>query len=207
MTLYAGLPYKDRLGNDIYPDFRNMLRLEAVFHDAALSGHEKMLSALLLLYGKDNVPANTEAALGEFLWFYYRGKEPETPAGKVPVLFDFEEDADYIAGSFLSAYRLDLTDPRLHIHWWRFMSLFIALPGDTPMMQRMGDRNIDTSRMKGETRRYYEERKKAVALKSPKFRQGVTPEERRIAKQNRLDELYAEAERKLRERVEGGERE
>lgn len=197
MNLYLGLPYKDRLGNDIYPDFRNMMRLEQVIENPDMGEWEKSLACLLLLYGND-IPQDTEAAYGELVWFYNRGEVPEKSKSRILKLYDFGEDAAYITGAFLDAYRLDLTD--MHVHWWQFMSLFIALPEGTQMMQRMCDRNLDTSKMKGEQRRYYEERKKAVALKSVKRLQGGTLEERRIAKQKHLDELYAEAERVLKEK-------
>lgn len=198
MSLFTGLPYKDRLGNDIYPDFRNMIRMEDVAKDQQYSEAERAIGVLQLLYGS-NIPDDIEAAYGELLWFYFRGEIPEKPKGKIVKFYDFTEDGPYMAGSFLDAYNLDLTDLDVHIHWWKFMPLFIALPDGTSMMKRMCDRNIDTSKMKGETKRYYEERKKAVAFKSAKVQKSATPEERRIAKQRNLDSLYAEAERRLKE--------
>lgn len=199
MNLYTGLPYKDRLGNAIYPDYRNMLRIEQILGDPQQHEFVKSLVCLKLFYG-NNVPEDIEAAFKELLWFYYRGEEPEKPKGRMNQLFDFEEDAPFIASAFLDAYHIDILDIDRHIHWWQFMSLFIALPEDTQMMRRMCDRNLDTSKMKGEQRKYYDERKKAVALKKAKKQLGGTLEERRQAKQDRLDELYAEAERKLSEK-------
>lgn len=196
MSLFSGLPYKDRLGNDIYPDFRNMIRLEAVIDDPDLNELERSVGCLMLLYG-ENIPDDIEAAYGELLWFYYRGEPPAKPTGRIKRVFDFSEDSAYIIGSFLAAYGLDLTDDSLHVHWWRFMSLFIALPDEATMMKRMCDRNVDTSKMKGEQRRYWETRQKAIALKSSPKLQSVSPEARRIEKQKRLDELYAEAEKEL----------
>lgn len=199
MSLFAGLPYQDRLGNDIYTDFRNMLRLEPVLDDPELSESEKAVACLLLLYGED-IPEDFEAAYGELIWFYHRGQTPEKPKGRITKLFDFEEDSAYIVGSFLAEYRIDLTNADFYLHWWQFMTLFVALPDNTTMVKRMCDRNIDTSKMKGEQRRYYEERKKAVALKSARPRPGASPRERGLAQQKRLDELYAQAERELAER-------
>lgn len=153
---------------------------------------------LQLFYGED-IPKDIEAAAKELLWFYYRGEEPEPAKGKITRLFDFEEDAPFIMAAFHSSYDIDLTDEDAHIHWWQFMALFIALPENTQMMKRMCDRNLDTSKMKGEQRRYYDARKQAVALKSVKRQMGGTLEERKQAKQQRLDDLYAEAKRKLTE--------
>ena len=200
MSLFAGLPYKDRLGNDIFTDFRNMLRLEAVLDDPDLDETGKVMNCLVLLYG-ENIPEDVVAAHDELLWFYYRGQTPEKPKRRIKKLFDFEEDATYIVGAFLSEYRLDLTDEEVYLHWWQFMTLFIALPDDTPMMKRMCDRNVDLSKLKGEMRRYYEERQKAVALKAAKKAMTGTYEERREAGRARIKALYAEAERALAEKT------
>ena len=199
MSLYGGLPYKDRLDNDIYTDFRNMQRLEEILDDPDYTELEKMLGSLVLFYGED-IPNDLEAAYGELLWFYYRGEEPEKPKKRIEKLFDFQEDAAYFAGSFLSAYGIDLTDEDTYINWWRFMALLLSLPDSTTLMKRMCDRNVDTSKMKGEMRKHYEERKNAVALKSVKRRRSASPEERKREKQKRLDELYAQAEREQAER-------
>lgn len=199
MNLYSGLPYKDRLGNDIYPDYRNMLRFEQVLASADMTELEKSLACLKLFYG-DDIPDSPEAGFKELLWFYYRGEELEKPKGRINQLFDFEEDAPYMISAYRSAYGIDLTDESLHVHWWMFMSLFIALPEETQMMKRMCDRNLDTSKMKGEMRQYYEARKKAAALKGKRQQIGGTLAERKQAKQDRLDALYAEAERNLAKR-------
>lgn len=198
MSLFSGLPYKDRLGNDIYPDFRNMMRLEMVLESEDMDEVEKTLASLTLLYGP-NIPEDIEAAYGELLWFYSQGKLPEKPKGRITRLYDFDEDSPFVLAAFHASYNIDLANEELHLHWWQFMSLFIALPEETQMMKRMCDRNIDTTKLKGEMRKYYEERKRAVALKSVKRHQGTTIEERRLAQQKRLDELYAQAERELAE--------
>lgn len=175
-----------------------MLRIEKVLGDPQHPEFLKVVVCLKLFYG-DTFPEDTEAAFNELLWFYYRGETPEKPKARIVPLFDFDEDAPYIASAFLDSYYMDILDVDQHIHWWQFMALFIALPESTQMMQRMCDRSLDTSKMKGEQRKYYEARKKAVALKTVKKQQGGTLEERKQAKQQRLDELYAEAQRKQAE--------
>ena len=194
MSLLTGLPYKDRLGNDIYPDFRNMLQIERIAENPNMDGIEKTIASLKMFYG-DDIPGDTTAAFMELLWFYYRGEDMPKGRKKIVRLFDFDEDSPYIIAAFLSSYAVDLTNADYHLHWWQFMNLFVALPDDTQMMKRMCDRNLDTSKMKGEQRRYYEARKKAVALKGKRKPQGETLQERREARQRRLDELYAEAQR------------
>lgn len=193
IPIYEGLPYHDRFGTPIYPDFRNMLRVESILKDESIGNTEKTFACLSLLYG--SIPKNLDVAFNELLWFLFCGEEPRK-AGKgksnTPI-YDYFEDAPYIFAGFLSSYGIDLSNKDTHLHWWAFMALFIALPENTQMMRIMCDRNVDTSKMKGETKRYYEARKKAVALKPVKRKSYGTLEERKKARQDRLDELYAEA--------------
>lgn len=166
----GGLPECDRLGNALLPSFRNMIRLEDVFYDEELSGGQKILFALELLYGPESMPEDMEAAVGELVWFYHCGEEPDgksaAKAASSERAYDFEEDAAYIYAGFRSAYGIDLADEDLFLHWWEFMALFISLPEDTKMAQRMFYRTVDTKGMGKEQRRHYAELKKTVALKS-----------------------------------------
>lgn len=203
LTLCGGLPYHDRKGRPIYPDFRNMLRLEEILEDADLSNAEATIAGLSLLYGE--IPSDIKGAVDELQWFYFCGDLPSAGRrGKGSRIYDFREDAPYLFSAFLSAYGINLLQESMHLHWWAFMALFVSLPENTQMMRIMCDRNMDTSKLKGETKRYYEERKKAVALKPKRFSsERMTLEERRQARQNRLDELYAEAERAKKEQKGG----
>ena len=67
---------------------------------------------------------------------------------------------------FQRFYGLDITDPSLHIHWWRFVALFDGLPGDTSQtMQAVGVRARDLSDCGSrEGRQLLHAQKKAVAL-------------------------------------------
>lgn len=163
-----GLPFKDRYGNDIYTDFRNMLRLEILFDENIDDGF-KIYFAVKLLYGNE-LPGqlNYTQALRELMWFYRCGKEEknykEGNVNKSVRIYDFEQDSDYIYAAFLSTYGIDLCDEDTHLHWWKFMAMFMSLPEDTQMSKRMYYRNIDTSKMKGSQKKEYERLKKAVAL-------------------------------------------
>lgn len=195
----GGLPRQDRLGNPIHAGFHNMMRWEAILHDPGVDGMRRLTAGISLLYG-DNAPP-IMAAAGELAWFYNGGKtreENKGRGGKKPQrLYDFEEDAGYLYAAFLSAYGVDLTDESRFLHWWQFLALFSALPEDTQMYRRMMYRGMDTSKMKGEEKKFYESQKKAVALKNT----AVTGKSlREIENMNRekVQRRFEEAEKALR---------
>ena len=102
--------------------------------------------------------------------FYRRGEPVPKRAGKRrrpgPRVFDWEADAGRLVADFQRFYGLDITDPSLHIHWWRFVALFDGLPGDTSQtMQAVGVRARDLSDCGSrEGRQLLHAQKKAVAL-------------------------------------------
>lgn len=175
IDVLSELPTVDRLGHPIYPDYRNMLRLEKLLHEdeKEMPPGLSTLCALQLLYGSD-IPNDIDAAISELMWFYMGGVEEDTPANgltKEPI-FDFEEDAPFIHAGFLSSYNIRLADTSVRMHWWEFLALFIALPANTRIVERMCDRAVDTSKLKGEAKREAEKRKQALRIK--KKRKKVT---------------------------------
>lgn len=168
-----GLPGCDRLGNEIYTDFRGMLKMQEVFENPGMEQSTKWVMALTLLYGEqwEKIEHSLQDLAQELSWFYSAGDEEaqeerlEGEANFGKRLYDFVEDEDYIIGGFEQVYGIDLTSEELELHWWRFMALFKSLPESTEMMNRMKIRGTDTSHMKGEEKRHYEKIKAAVALK------------------------------------------
>ena len=165
--LTSGLPYEDRLGNEVHADFRGILRMQEIFGDSEFNSTQKWASALYLLYG-DAAPPDLNAAIEEIMWFV-SGGETESDGesdskGKKDKKYDFVFDEDYIIGGFQQAYGVDLTDDELTLHWWRFLALFKSLPDNTEMANRIRLRGTDTGKMKGEEKRRMDEAKRAVAL-------------------------------------------
>lgn len=163
----GGLPDTDRQGNAILTSFRNMIRLESLMYDPEYSDIERPAYALRLLYGK-NIPRDADDPMGELLWFYHCGELPEDRGGagaSKPRLYDFEIDHQYIYAGFRQAYSMDISiRTGLKLHWWEFMALFVSLPENTAMGQRMHYRGADTSEMEGKQKAHYESRRKALAL-------------------------------------------
>ena len=203
-----GLPYTDRYGNDIYTDFRNMLRLEKLF-DEEMDDSFKIYLSVKLLYGNELPQSlNYGQAAQELMWFYRCGKsevskEENNGSGKNARIYDFEQDADYIYAAFLGAYNIDLTDEFLNLHWWKFMALFTALPEDTQMSKRMYYRSIDTSKMKGNQKKEYERLKKVVALKKKQniLLKTMTAEELETRTRQRIVQRFAQAQKEAEKKV------
>lgn len=64
---------------------------------------------------------------------------PRDDGGRGERTLDYWMDQDYIAGSFLHAYGIDLT--RQDIHWHLFLALVRSLPEGTKMREVMGYRS------------------------------------------------------------------
>ena len=112
--------------------FRSWLRFSKVLQDTRLCDPSVLLAP----------PPRGEDWRPEALRFLT--ERPSTPRGgrgRGARVYDFEEDADYIVGSFQQAYGIDLTDPGLEMHWHRFMALVRSLPRDTKLAEIIGYRS------------------------------------------------------------------
>lgn len=68
---------------------------------------------------------------------------PRPKIGQQKILFDFEEDGEYIYASFMQAYGIDLIDQQGKLPWNRFMALFQGLPSGTKIKEIMRIRDMD----------------------------------------------------------------
>ena len=194
--LTAQLPYEDRHGNEIYTDFRNMLRIWEIFGNPEYNPAEQWVRAMTRMYGNIEELETPHDLLADELHWFFAGGDLEESTGrgrsKAP-LYDFDEDADYFVGAFYQVYGIDLTSEDTQLHWWLFLALFRSLPEDTQLTKRIYYRGVDTSKMKGDMKREYEQMKKDVALKRKKKsinRPTQSLRERLLARQ---EEIKAEA--------------
>lgn len=193
----AGLPYTDRLGNEIYTDFRNMLRVDELFCGDEQSN--TAFYALQLLYGDfEGVTGDAAALISELEWFYSGGRETAEGGGKKhEELIDFEADANYIYADFLTAYGIDLINDDTSLHWWQFLALLGALPEDASMSKRMYYRSVDLSKLKGEEKKRIARIKKEIAIrKKHKPTLAVTADEKAARYKERMQRRVAEAQGK-----------
>lgn len=151
-------------GKPVRASFRNMIKVELLFQNEQYTESEKLMYALNLLYRE--MPDDVGAAIDGLMWFYTCG-EQHNPAGKGGAggrAYDFEQDARLIYAAFATAYgmRLESID---FLHWWEFISLFTALPPETPMARIIGYRTADLSEMNQYEREFYQKMRQKYSLK------------------------------------------
>jgi len=156
-------------GKRIKSDFRNMVLFELMMQDPTVPTDCKIPFAIDLLYAE---PVETvESGVDGLLWFYSCGGPPEknesggVNTGKLERAYDFEQDAAYIYAAFLSVYNIDLNEID-YLHWWKFRAMFNALPDNCKISQIMSYRLIDTSKMNGQEKRFYERMKRLYKIKT-----------------------------------------
>lgn len=161
LLLENGLP-EEIDGRPIFPDFRNMIRLEQLLKDEAIPEPMKLLCGLRQLFA--DVPDDTEYAVRKLLWFYGRGRDANAGqtrknARSAQRAYDFDEDDALIYASFRMAYNIRLTEVSF-LHWWEFSALLQSLPDTTPMGRVMYLRTVelDTIRDKEQRKRIAEQK-------------------------------------------------
>lgn len=132
--LTDGLPEAVEIGGVEYrlnTDFRTALRAVLAFEDSELTGYEKQLVMLRLLYKE--IPPDTQRACELAVRFLNCGEAADgAAAGDGERLYSFTHDARYI---YAAVDRV--LGGRLHqggaVHWWEFVTAFLELPEDCMM--------------------------------------------------------------------------
>lgn len=149
----------------INTDYRYVFMFEQVMRDNTITDEEKTRTILELFYGEQYIVDFNEA-VDQILWFHRCGKEivkRKDDEQKAEIIYDFEEDADYIYSSFLECYGIDLTEVRMH--WWKFKALFNGLSEETMMKKIMHYRSvIISSDMSDSQKKFYKKMKSTFAL-------------------------------------------
>lgn len=108
-------------------------------------------------------------AVDAAIWFMRMGmpKRPQTfEEHRVARLrtWDWGWDSAPVIADFQRFYGIDLTNPALRMHWWRFWSLFCGLGDGSESVRTMAVRAADESKLKGEGKRRLAEAKKRAML-------------------------------------------
>ena len=64
----------------------------------------------------------------------------------------------------MQAYRIDLTDPALRLHWWLFRALLANLPGECAFCKIVEYRTADLAELPKSLRQQYSRMRKKYAL-------------------------------------------
>lgn len=82
-----------------------------------------------------------EAIFREYIWVQPKKSAPQTSPSVRS--FDFKIDSMLIYAAFQQAYGIDLLQQQGRLHWWKFYSLFQALPKATKLREVMHIRTCD----------------------------------------------------------------
>lgn len=113
---------------ELNTDFRNCLRIILAFDDDGLLPEDKIMITLKNLYG-ENIPDNLQEAFEKAMLFLNCGEKEESREEKVVSelrLYSFEKDSKYIYSAIKQTHGIDL-DNVDHLHWWKFVYLFLDL--------------------------------------------------------------------------------
>ena len=151
-------------GFKIKTDFRQAIKFELLMQDRNINDEEKFILALNLFY-EEVIDVNKQ--LDDMIWFYLKGKKIEelktSKESNNQQIYSFEYDADYIFSAFLETYNIDLNV--VLMHWWKFKAMFEGLNEKTKLVEIMGYRAIDLSKIKDkEEKKRYKNLKKIYQL-------------------------------------------
>lgn len=149
---------------DFNTDFRIVIMFELLMQDNTIREELKVKQALNLFYPNQSQIKDVQKAIDDILWFYRCGKETKTSRrrGKEETkqIYSYEFDDELIYDAFLNQYRVNLQRIE-HLHWWEFKAMFNGLKKDNLIVEIMGYRAMDLSKIKDK-----EERKHCKELKN-----------------------------------------
>ena len=172
----------------INTDFRYAIQCNKIAVDETIGNMERALAIIYTLYGEEgiNTPEHYEKLLKMALKYLKCGKEDE-PILDTKKDMDYVQDMDYIEASFMSDYRIDLTNEKMH--WWKFNNLMNGLSnselGNCCVLNRIRNlRNFDLSEIKDpKDRQRIAKAKQSVALKGTEEKVEMTEEQKRSSEE------------------------
>ena len=166
------LPQSTPNNYKIKTSYKQGIKFELLMQDNELSKEEQVELALNLFYYKKNLKEiHTEQELQtrieDIIWFYKCGKEEKTSQNnenkREKQIYSYVFDADKIYSAFIQQYNIDLQ--KTNLHWWQFRSMFESLTDETQIVEIMGYRAMDLSKIKDkEERKRYRKLQKLYAL-------------------------------------------
>ena len=175
----------------INTSYQTAIRCYEIVQDEAVTDAERGAIVMLLLLGDipQDLSVDGMKRLQELLVKYLQcGKEPEQIREMDEILTEREPDMDYtydmglIIASFISDYKIDLSEPENEtMHWWKFIDLLNGLSPKSALSRVREIRNKDLSDYKDSPKAMEEliQAKRLVAL----------PEKITESEQEALDEF------------------
>ncbi|MBR5613891.1 MAG: hypothetical protein IKW64_01130 [Clostridia bacterium] len=141
---------------EINTDFSVWIEIEHIIF--AREHEDAVALAKILALAFPVLPANPEKALERLFWFYSAGEETSKSEGTSAAKYDLVLDFDYVWGSFLAEFGIDLCKTKMH--WWKFRALLLCLSESCRFSQIVGYRTMDLSHIKDKQKREFYERMK-----------------------------------------------
>lgn len=150
----------------IETNFRTGILFELMVQDGEIPDNEKIEYAVDLFF-PDEFPSSAEEqkeAIDGMIWFYSCGDPPKEKSkdqaggglrsgkGIEKQIYDYEYDAPLIYAAFLSQYGVDLQDIK-YLHWWKFVAMFRGLSDNQRIVEVMGYRSMNLSKIKNRAER------------------------------------------------------
>ena len=189
---------KIKIDDTIYEanvDFKTAIKCNEIAQDKTIGNFERGLGVICTMFGNDGIdkgkenPTHYEKMLKWALNYLSCGQEI-VDTHEQPDM-DYVEDMDYIEASFMSDYRIDLTETEME--WHKFVNLMNGLSnselGNCCVLNRIRNlRNFDISTIKdAKEREKIAKAKDMVALKKYKKENNLTKEQEESM--NKLNEI------------------
>lgn len=153
---------KDRIKIDFDTNFKIGIAFELMMQNHKYSIQAKTYQALKLFYPEMNKIKDTKKAIDDIVWFYSCGRSEEKTSqknkkGKNKQIYSYEFDNDLIYSAFKNQYNVDLEEIE-YLHWWKFRAMFNGLKSDNRIVEIMGYRAMDLSKIKDkEMKKHYKQ--------------------------------------------------
>ena len=143
---------KNRIKINFDTNFRIGIAFEIMMQNPKYSMQAKTYQALKLFYPEINQIKDFKKAIDDIIWFYSCGKNEEKTSqkskkNKNKQIYSYVFDNDLIYSAFKDQYNVDLEEVE-YLHWWKFRAMFNGLKSDNRIVEIMGYRAVDLSKIK-----------------------------------------------------------
>ena len=164
-------------------DFRIAIECNEIAQDDTIKDTERALAIIYKLYGDEGLdnPQDYEKLLEIAIKFLTLGKNTSNDnSSNEEIDMDFVKDMDYIEASFMSDYKIDLSETKMH--WYKFYNLLEGLSnsdiGNCCVLNRVRNlRNFDVSKIKDSKEREKMARAKEMVSLNKKLEVHLTKEQ------------------------------
>lgn len=162
-------------------DFRNIIKCNEIANDENIGNYERFLAIIYLVFGDKGLDNSKHHTKLKNWLLKYLSCDQEIKDSKEQPDMDYVEDMDYIEASFMSDYRIDLTETKMD--WQKFNKLINGLSnselGNCCILNRIRNlRNLDPSTIKDNKERdKVIKQKEMFALKKYKKENHLTKEQ------------------------------